>query len=430
MVNDIVGGAPRQTTGRRVFFTAIAVVFALLVGEAAVRLVHSLAGADLTGSPKPPTDQVEFSSPVSVLDLEHFIPDPLLIWRNRPNSIYRYGATINAKGFRGADFAIPKPAGTYRIICLGDSTTYGFILPDGSTFPDILSDILLQRRSHVKFEVINAGVPGYSSYQGMRLFLNEVASWQADTVIVSFGFDDHLWAGGPPDKNIPRGSGFMAAAQSLLGRSALFLFMRRLMAGTGSAEADPEHPTRRVSLDDFDSNLARIVQAAQNSGAIPYLLTQPINLNKPLVINPIRRVVEGFDGKKRVVFEMHRFVAGQDTIYLYQFDGDPALLMETIRLHPDWPMPHYLLGMYYAKQGQKELAMRKLRQARELDHDRRVVSGYNDVARRVAARQNVSLIDLSREFEQYRYETLFRDDVHFNAEGAKKAAEIIATYLK
>ena len=62
-----------------------------------------------------------------------FEGDPLLLWRLKPNldrAVWDYTVlSTNAQSFR-ADYPIgAKPAGTIRIICLGDSVTFGYRVP-------------------------------------------------------------------------------------------------------------------------------------------------------------------------------------------------------------------------------------------------------------------------------------------------------------
>ena len=62
-----------------------------------------------------------------------FEGDPLLLWRLKPNLDHVYWdftvVTTTGQSFR-ADYPIGrKPAGTFRIVCLGDSVTFGYRVP-------------------------------------------------------------------------------------------------------------------------------------------------------------------------------------------------------------------------------------------------------------------------------------------------------------
>ena len=129
-------------------------------------------------------------------NLEIYEPDPLLYWRLKPNQncytkVNRHPVRINAHRTRGAEFATAKPAGTLRIICIGDSRTFGWGLREAETYP-----VLLQRQLQEQFgagrkiEVINAGVNAWTFPQ-MTVFLREHAlAWQPDLVILG---DGNLW---------------------------------------------------------------------------------------------------------------------------------------------------------------------------------------------------------------------------------------------
>ncbi|HEB53493.1 MAG TPA: hypothetical protein ENI87_09590, partial [bacterium] len=60
-----------------------------------------------------------------------------LLFRHKPNldvSIGRFRLRTNSLGLRGPDVAVPKPPGTFRIVMLGDSVTFGWGVDDEVTF--------------------------------------------------------------------------------------------------------------------------------------------------------------------------------------------------------------------------------------------------------------------------------------------------------
>ena len=120
-------------------------------------------------------------------------PDPVLLWRPVTHSPF------NAQRFKGPLAEIPKPAQVYRVMCYGDSLTDG---PPRGGWPSWLSRLLAEQGPAAgrRFEVLNAGVAGYSSHQGVLRFLQEVDRFQPDLVLVSFGWNDAAEAIGQPDK--------------------------------------------------------------------------------------------------------------------------------------------------------------------------------------------------------------------------------------
>jgi len=80
---------------------------------------------------------------------------------------------FNGLGCRGRDYAAPRPAGTERILFLGDSYTLGVGVHEEDTFSKRLEGLLMDNEntqgSKTSYEVINCGVQGYGTRQE-RLF--------------------------------------------------------------------------------------------------------------------------------------------------------------------------------------------------------------------------------------------------------------------
>ena len=71
------------------------------------------------------------------------------------------------------------------IICFGDSITYGSGAKEGDDYPSYLAGM-------VRREVINVGVPGETSGQGLERLEDDVLSEDPYIVIVEFGANDHF----------------------------------------------------------------------------------------------------------------------------------------------------------------------------------------------------------------------------------------------
>ncbi len=71
-----------------------------------------------------------------------------------------YRATIDSLGYRGTEeFPRLKPAGEVRVLMLGDSFTFGYLVDDEKTLPAVVESLLRSRCGN-DIRVINAGVPG------------------------------------------------------------------------------------------------------------------------------------------------------------------------------------------------------------------------------------------------------------------------------
>ncbi len=98
----------------------------------------------------------------------------------------------NQFGYRGAEIELPKPTGTFRIIEMGGSTTYGTTNPGDETAPYYLQKALRDDYGYDNVEVINAGVYGYTSWQTLLDLTLRVNELQPDLVIIYEAGNDVL----------------------------------------------------------------------------------------------------------------------------------------------------------------------------------------------------------------------------------------------
>lgn len=117
-------------------------------------------------------------------------PHPYLSYASTPN--YRKGRTAhNSLGYRGDEFPQAKPDGVYRIVALGGSSTYDVRIEDNqATFTAQLERLLREEYGHRNVEVINAGVPGYNSWEMLVNLEFRVLDLDPDLIIVCEGTND------------------------------------------------------------------------------------------------------------------------------------------------------------------------------------------------------------------------------------------------
>lgn len=90
----------------------------------------------------------------------------------------------NSLGFRGEEFTLDKPDSVFRIVCLGGSTTYSDGVKDyKKSFPFLLEKNL-QKSYGNKIEVINGGVPGYTTLETLINFQTRILDLNPDLIIV------------------------------------------------------------------------------------------------------------------------------------------------------------------------------------------------------------------------------------------------------
>jgi lysophospholipase L1-like esterase len=103
------------------------------------------------------------------------------------------GIHINAAGFRGPEL----PADLQQkqlVIALGESWTFGWMVPDGETYPAHLQRVLEERHPARAPYVLNAGVPSYTSAQVLAYMRQLLPRHRPDVAIVSVLWNDVLYS--------------------------------------------------------------------------------------------------------------------------------------------------------------------------------------------------------------------------------------------
>ena len=148
---------------------------ALLTGSALVSLVMAELAVRLF-APQP-------------VGLSWLTPDGLLVHIPGRAAVFRrseYAADVrfNALGFRGREFVAPKPAGTFRVLALGDSFVEGL---------QVGEDAVLTARIEAAFagsvprvEVLDLGVSGYGTTEAIDVLERYGPSLGPDLVVLFF----------------------------------------------------------------------------------------------------------------------------------------------------------------------------------------------------------------------------------------------------
>src|SRR5690349_16272393 len=158
-------------------------LFALLVLELATRVyVHGFADQAARWRWLP-------MSEIPVVR-QLFKPHPYTVYAL--NELYRSHDGLNrhnALGYRGDEVALAKPAGTYRILILGGSTTYdNNVMSSRATTAAVLQELLRER--HPEVEVVNAGCPGWTSWESLIDLELRGLTLSPDLVLGYFGTNE------------------------------------------------------------------------------------------------------------------------------------------------------------------------------------------------------------------------------------------------
>jgi lysophospholipase L1-like esterase len=207
-----------------------------------------------------------------------FEADPLLFWKLKPDvgpMVWNMTwVATNAQGFRHPGPILAKRSGQFRIICLGDSVTFGFRVPlarpdappdpePAAPYPRLLEQALRARGLEV--EVVTMAVPGYSSHQGRAWTRRDLRRLEPDLVIACFGWND-VSVVARPDEEVMLMSAPRVLAREVLLRSQLALHaaaaLRPARGGRGAAAGTDSAPPR-VSAEGYVANMRAIVAEAR-----------------------------------------------------------------------------------------------------------------------------------------------------------------------
>lgn len=158
-------------------------------------------------------------------------PVPGLDYRGESLAFYDYVGAGNRLGYRDRDHAEKKPAGTFRIVVLGDSIAAGLRVERyEETFPALLEELL--RKAGVAAEVINFGVSGYNTRQEVETLKDKGLRFDPDLVLLAYTLNDRERMDGDILKTLleaegksPESAG-ARGAHPLLVRSALYRLVR------------------------------------------------------------------------------------------------------------------------------------------------------------------------------------------------------------
>jgi lysophospholipase L1-like esterase len=97
---------------------------------------------------------------------------------------------INRLGFRGPEIELEK-GDSYRIVALGESTTFGLLLLAGDRpWPEVLEELIARElECDKRVQVINAGVPGWSIGSNLKRLRRDIFPLHPDMIISYHGYN-------------------------------------------------------------------------------------------------------------------------------------------------------------------------------------------------------------------------------------------------
>lgn len=226
----------------------------------------------------------------------------------------------NNLGFRGTRPTLRKKPGQFRIVCVGDSVTFGYnVTSDEKAYPAVLHRLFEKHEQEI--EVINAGRPGFES-RHVAAFLEQVilgidgneatGSLEPDLLLVECGWNDARQFAPEPEPRSP------SVGERLAGWSYLVRLPVRFLEAARAGDPEAEERAAWALIDRvrngpalrnreaeraYRQSIERMVEVCQANGVAIVLVAPPNFLETKLDKSAWRKCASHFAKYPTLSFE-------------------------------------------------------------------------------------------------------------------------------
>jgi tetratricopeptide (TPR) repeat protein len=320
-------------------------------------------------------------------------------------------------------FLVPKPAGTYRIFCLGGSTTVGFPYWYNAAFSSFLRDRLRAVFPGKTIEVINLGMTATNSFTALDM-TREVLDYEPDLIIVYDGHNEFYGALGVASRESMGGSRWLANLSLRLIHLRTFLAMRDGYAMIGKLFAGDDPSSRgtmmeklargryipsgsdlyRDGLDAFRANLGDIRDLCSSRNVPVILGTQVSNLRglPPFISTD----ASALSPEEQLKFHAS-FNAGQSAMMNGSFASALVSFRDALQLLPYHAEAHFRMARCLDTLGRHAEAQTAYRLARDNDELRfRTSTDFNEAILAMDDGRLTTAVDMERIFAAHSRDSL------------------------
>jgi tetratricopeptide (TPR) repeat protein len=412
------------------------VLYALVVNFAFFLALESfLFAADVTPILRGQDPYVGFSGYIQLYVKERTKGEPAM----------RITAPNKAHIFNPQRFTEQKTAGTYRIFCLGGSTTYGRPYDDTTSFCGWMRAFLPVADPSRAWEVINAGGISYASYR-VALLMEELVRYEPDLFIIYTGHNEFLER--RTYGEILEMPALLRELDAILAHTRIYAVLHRFLRDSSESSPDkrPELPAEvhavldaSVGPDDYTRddegqlkvlehyrfNLGRMVESATASGADAIFVAPASNLASCAPFKSEHR-----SGLKPDQLERWRErMVEAEIAYSDGRSGDAlSLVDEALAIDDRYAESHYFRGRALASLLRNEAAKTAFARARDEDVcPLRALSPMDAIVTEVTREKDVPLVDFRAVVERLSPggvpgDEMFLDHVHPTVEGNRLLA--------
>ncbi len=340
-------------------------------------------------------------------------------------------------------FSAEKDTTTYRIFCLGASTTQGFPYQPNAAFPAQMQNILSTFHPKRKIEVVNCGITAITSHSVLDMSQEIIDKYEPDLLVVYTGHNEFYGVFGQAS-NLAIGSSYTFIKTFLtLQKSRLFLLLRdgyislfgedihdisvadnttmmERFAGDANIALDSELFSRTES--DFRDNLQAIIDEAKESNTDILICNLVSNLGDLVPFSSTAEQTDTLSLKQEA----------KTFIQTAEYKKAKLLLKEWLGSHPNDAAGHYFLAQSYEGLNLRDSALVHYTLARDYDTIRfRAPGSFNTIIQDLAKENDIVMVDINKAFRRGSRngiigEELMLEHVHPNFKGHYVMASNIA----
>ncbi|MBU0484619.1 MAG: tetratricopeptide repeat protein [Proteobacteria bacterium] len=367
-------------------------------------------------------------------------------------SVMMTTAKNKLKFFNAQNFPKKKGPNTFRIFCLGGSTTYGRPYDDKMSFSSWLRAFLPVADPSHQWEVINAGGISYASYRVAEL-MKELGQYEPDLFIIYSGHNEFLE--NRTYQHVQEIPWVIVGLTEILGSTRIYSAMKYVIdkaVPSSSSQAQKKYQMtgevqeilnqsvgpEAYQRDDlfeqdviahFKFNLERMVAAARSVGS-EIIFVNPVKNLKD--ISPFKsQIDEGLTGDKRKRWE-NLYISGTSLFNSGKYGEAVNIFQKALVIDSRFAHVDFSLGWAFFKLGQFGEAKESFQRA--VDEDicpLRILTPMIRDLRSVTEKMGVPLVDFQSSLEKiyardYGHtifgEEYFLDHVHMTYQGYRLLA--------
>ncbi len=321
-------------------------------------------------------------------------------------------------------FLMPKPDRTFRIFCLGGSTTVGFPYGFAGSFSTFLRDRLKKTFPEKSIEVINLGMTATNSFT-VNDIAHELLSYQPDLFIVYDGHNEFYGALGIASLETLGGARWMVKAYLQIVHLRLFHLMRNALRSVGAMFGGSDRhvdsgtmmerlalgqyvpygsPMYSRALKNFTDNLEELKDVSEGHGIAVILGTQVSNLSdlRPFVSNFAQATLQSSRDSS-----LRDMAVGEQCLQQNEFDSAASNFKRALSHDSLVADAHFFLAKSLRTHGKNREVRNHYVKARDFDELRfRASTDFNNAIRNMENKGTCFVADI-----EYTFAALSKDSI-------------------